>query len=127
MPASSRPPGRDTRRALGARGEEAVARWYQDEGFEVLDRNWRRRDGELDLVVGRDRVVVFCEVKTRSGDRFGAPVEAITHEKRRRLRLLAARWLDESGAVVREVRFDIASVMARPGQDLEIEVLQGAF
>jgi len=127
LPASSRPPGRDTRRALGARGEEAVARWYQDEGFEILDRNWRRRDGELDLVVGRDRVVVFCEVKTRSGDRFGAPVEAITHEKRRRLRLLAARWLDESGAVVREVRFDIASVMARPGQDLEIEVLQGAF
>jgi putative endonuclease len=127
LPASSRPAGRDTRRALGARGEDAVARWYQDRGFEVLDRNWRRRDGELDLVVQRDRVVVFCEVKTRAGDRFGAPVEAITHEKRRRLRLLAARWLDESGAVVREVRFDVASVMARPGRDLEIEVLQGAF
>ena len=69
-----------------------------DLGYQVIERNWRCREGELDLVLERGRVVVFCEVKTRRSDRFGAPVEAITHKKRRRLRVLAAKWLDERQA-----------------------------
>ncbi|HZJ27059.1 MAG TPA: YraN family protein [Acidimicrobiia bacterium] len=116
----------DRRRALGARGEDATARRYEADGYEVLDRNWRCRDGELDLVVSRDRVLVFCEVKTRSSDRFGAPVEAVTRDKRRRIRRLAARWLDEHQLVVRELRFDVASVLATGGQ-LEIDVIEAAF
>ena len=67
-----------------------MAAWYQAAGYEMLDRNWRCREGELDLVLARDRVVVFCEVKTRSTDTFGAPIEAITHQKRQRVRVLAA-------------------------------------
>ncbi len=117
----------DPRRTLGAAGEDAVAAWYQAAGYEVLERNWRRREGELDLVLARDRVVVFCEVKTRSTDAFGAPVEAITHQKRQRVRVLAAKWLEESKAVVREVRFDVASVRWPRNERAEIEVLEGAF
>ncbi len=121
---ASRP---DPRRALGTRGETAVAHWYEAQGYRVVDRNWRCREGELDLVLERARVVVFCEVKTRRSDRFGAPVEAITRRKRQRLRILAAKWLDERRAVVRELRFDVASVMPGPDGNFTIEVLEGAF
>jgi putative endonuclease len=110
------------RRALGASGESAVAAWYEEQGYEVLARNWRCPAGELDLIVRRGRVFVFCEVKTRSSDAFGAPVEAVTRDKQTRLRHLAARWLDEAPLRPTEIRFDVASVLA--GQ---IEVVEGAF
>ncbi|MGQ0520823.1 MAG: YraN family protein [Actinomycetota bacterium] len=112
----------DRRRALGTSGEEAVAAWYVDRGYEVVVRNWRCRDGELDLVVRDGRMFVFCEVKTRTSLAFGAPVEAVTRAKQERLRRLAARWLTEAPLRPREIRFDVASVMGA-----DIEVLEGAF
>jgi len=110
------------RRALGASGEDRVAAWYEAHGYTIEARNWRCRQGELDLVARRGRTVVFCEVKTRSSDAFGAPVEAVTRTKQARLRVLAARWLDEAPFRAREIRFDVASILA--GQ---LEVLEGAF
>ena len=62
----------DRRRALGASGEDLVASWYRARGYQVLARNWRCREGELDLVLGEGRMFVFCEVKTRTSERFGA-------------------------------------------------------
>jgi len=112
----------EARRALGAAGEDAAAAWYEAEGYDVVARNWRCRDGELDLVVRRGRTLVFCEVKARSSTAFGAAVEAITHAKRTRIRHLAARFLDESPVRAGEIRFDVVSVLRG-----EIEVLQGAF
>jgi putative endonuclease len=82
------------RRRLGTAGEEAVASWYEARGYEVLIRNWRCREGELDLVLRDGRKFVFCEVKTRTTDAFGAPVEAVTRTKQMRVRRLAARWLE---------------------------------
>ena len=111
------------RRALGASGEQAAADWYMANGYEVVARNWRCRDGELDLVVRRGRAFVFCEVKTRTSTMFGAPVEAVTRAKQVRLRHLAARWLrDHAGMRASEIRFDVASVLG--GQ---VEIVQGAF
>ncbi len=99
-----------------------MAAWYEANGYAVVARNWRCRQGELDLVARRGRVVVFCEVKTRSSTAFGAPVEAVTRTKQARLRVLAARWLEDSDVVAREIRFDVASVL-----DGQLEVLEGAF
>ena len=110
------------RRALGARGEEAVAAWYEARGYQVVARNWRCSAGELDLVARKGRTVVFCEVKTRSSAAFGTPAEAVTRRKQLRLRHLAVAWLDGAGAPARDLRFDVASVLA--GQ---VEVLEGAF
>ncbi len=112
----------EARRALGGSGEDAVAAWYEARGFEVVARNWRCRDGELDLVVREGRRYVFCEVKTRTTDAFGVPAEAVTRDKQMRLRRLAARWLMDAPNRPREIRFDVASVLAG-----EIEVLEGAF
>jgi putative endonuclease len=93
----------------------------------VLDRNWRCRDGELDLVVGAPDLVVFCEVKTRRGDGFGPPAEAVTVAKQRRIRMLAARWLREHRVRARSVRFDVVAVLARRGSRPEVEVISDAF
>jgi putative endonuclease len=103
-------------------GEDLAAAWYVERGYEVLDRNWRCREGELDLVVRRGRTVVFCEVKARSSLAFGSPLEAVTPAKRRRIRLLAARWLERSAAGGGELRFDVAAVL-----DGRLEVVEGAF
>ncbi len=110
------------RRALGIGGEEAVAAWYVERGYRVLDRNWRCRTGELDLVLRRGGLVVFCEVKTRTSDAFGLPAEAVTRQKQQRIRVLAARWLDESPTPAAEIRFDVAAVLGD-----QIEVIQAAF
>ena len=104
-----------------------MAAWYEREGYEILGRNWRRREGELDLILGRGRAVVFCEVKTRTSNRFGAPVEAVTRTKQQRIRVLAALWLGENGRQARDLRFDVASVMVERGAEPVIDVLEGAF
>jgi putative endonuclease len=124
-----RPPVDRRRLDLGAKGEELAVAWYTGQGYLVLARNWRCREGELDLVVSRDRCVVFCEVKTRTGTGFGLPAEAVTGEKQRRLRRLATRWLGQqapSGGFA-EVRFDVAAVTLRGGAEPDLEVIEGAF
>ena len=130
MPAGAGVPVPDRRRIrLGARGEEAAARWYAAAGYEILARNWRCRDGELDLVAARGPVVVFCEVKTRTGDTFGAPAESVTVAKQRRLRRLASRWLAERppGRGWPEVRFDVACVTRGPNGAPAVDVIEAAF
>lgn len=112
----------DARRRLGAAGERAAAAWYEARGYRVLARNWRCREGELDLVLGRGRTVVFCEVKTRSSAAYGVPAAAVTHDKQRRLRVLAMRWLAESGVSAGELRFDVVGVLAG-----RVEVIEAAF
>jgi putative endonuclease len=110
------------RQALGAAGEALAAAWYEANGYEVLDRNWRCREGELDLVVRKQRTIVFCEVKTRTSTRFGTPQEAVTYAKRDKIRRLAAMWLETAPLRPRQIRFDVAAVL-----DGEIELIEGCF
>jgi putative endonuclease len=113
---------------LGDAGEDLVARWYADAGYRVLDRNWRCREGELDVVVARESVLVFCEVKTRRSTAFGSPAEAVTVTKQRRIRTLAMRWLDaHPEARARTLRFDVASVLAERGRAPVVDVIESAF
>lgn len=103
-----------------------MAAWYLARGYVVVSRNWRRRDGEIDIVVERHDMVAFCEVKTRASDRFGSPAHAVNHDKQRRLRRLAAAWLTEHGVRDARVRFDVACVVA--GHDgTTVEVIEAAF
>ncbi|PZS36559.1 MAG: YraN family protein, partial [Pseudonocardiales bacterium] len=77
--------GSDLRRHLGRSGERVAAEHLQRLGFDVLERNYRTRWGELDLVAYDGRTLVFCEVKARTSDAFGAPFEAVTGIKRARI------------------------------------------
>ncbi len=120
-------PGDRGRRRLGARGEDAAAAWYEARGHEILDRNWRGEGGEIDLVVAAGSVVVFCEVKTRRSDAFGAPAEAVTLVKQARIRRLAAQWLRATRVTAGAVRFDVAAVRAIRGYAPQVDVLESAF
>jgi putative endonuclease len=114
------------RRALGRGGEDAAAGVFERRGFRVLARNWRCPLGELDLVLEKDGVLVFCEVKTRSGAAFGGGYEAVTWSKRRKLRLLAEAFLATHRPRYRGMRFDVASVWLGSGH-ADVEVFEDAF
>lgn len=105
----------DARPRLGRAGEDMAAGHLRRRGFEIVERNFRCAEGELDLVARKGNLLVFCEVKTRRADRWGEPSEAVGWEKQRRIRRLAAHWmrLREPGSV--EVRFDVISIVARRG------------
>lgn len=96
--------------ARGRWGEELAARHYGRLGFRIVDRNWRSSSGELDLVVRRGDLVVFCEVKTRRTDRHGPPALAVDVTKQRRIRRLAAEWQRAHGVSGVDVRFDVVAI-----------------
>ncbi|WP_409331489.1 YraN family protein [Trujillonella humicola] len=112
---------------LGLRGERIAARYLTDRGLRLLDRNWRCREGELDIVARDGSAIVFCEVKTRREVGFGHPVEAVTPAKQRRLRLLAQRWLAAHAEHAPDLRFDVVGVLVRPGGPAVVTHLPAAF
>jgi len=98
----------------GRRAERRAAWWYRRRGYRVLERNAWVGGYELDLVVRRGRRLVFCEVKEKGGDAFGAPEEMVDREKERRLRRAGAGWLaTHPEAVGLTVTFDVIAVRGR--------------
>jgi putative endonuclease len=110
---------------LGSDGEAVAAHHYERAGFEIIARNWRCPEGELDVIARRGPLLVVCEVKTRSSDRFGGGAEAVGLVRQRRMRHATARFL-ETQPWTPEIRFDVAVV--RPGvHGFAIEVIEHAF
>lgn len=122
----ARDPAAERKRLLGQRGEALAARHLTGLGMEVIDRNWRCDAGEIDLVLRDGRVLVVCEVKTRTSTAYGTPLEAIDQRKLDRLRRLAARWLRVHDCHPDDVRIDMVGVLAPPGLPVEIEHVEGA-
>ena len=118
---------RPEKSGVGVRGEEEAAQYYLDRGYRVLERNWRCRLGEIDLVLLKGDTVVLCEVKTRRGSAFGGPHEAVTWKKQRKLRQLGEAFLAASGARAAELRFDVASVTIPPSGDVSLHIFEDAF
>ncbi|TQN30717.1 putative endonuclease [Haloactinospora alba] len=110
-------PQHNTRRGrtLGQRGEQLAAAYLERVGMRVLARNWQCHAGEIDILARHGGRLVVVEVKTRSSLRFGTPLEAVTPEKRRRLRHLS--WLAAAryGAAAGRTRVDAVSVLTGPG------------
>ena len=112
---------------LGRRGEDLAAAYLQEQGLVVLSRNWRCRHGELDLVATDSRRLVVCEVKTRSGTRFGEPAEAVTWRKAHRIRRVTQAWLAAHQVRWCEIRFDVLAVVAEPGRPVTVQHYEAAF
>jgi len=112
---------------LGSQGERIAVAYLTDVGLRVLDRNWRCREGELDVVAREGDALVFCEVKTRRGVGYGHPVEAVTPAKQRRLRILAQRWLAAHDEHAPELRFDVVGVLVRRAGPALVTHLRAAF
>jgi len=116
----------DPRSSLGRAGEDAALQTYLRLGFRTVFRNWRCPLGELDLVLERDGLLVFCEVKTRRGFAFGGGFEAVTWSKQRKLRQLAEAFLAAHQPPPTRVRFDVASVWVGP-DGADVELFEDAF
>jgi putative endonuclease len=116
----------NARQALGRLGEDEAARLYRRAGFTIVERNYRCKLGEMDVVARRGNLLVFCEVKARRTDYFGIPAEAVNHAKQARLRRLAAEWMRERRPGRVEVRFDVVSVIVGP-HGTEVTHLPDAF
>ncbi len=115
-----------TRTELGALGEQVAADHLTALGMRVLQRNWRCRYGELDLIAEDvDRTVVFIEVKTRTGEAFGGIAEAVSPQKVRRLRRLAGLWLIQQSRSWTSVRIDVIGVRVGLQKTPEVNHLQG--
>ena len=116
-----------TKDALGRRGEDLAVDYLRQQGLVVLSRNWRCRDGELDVVAtDRDRLVV-CEVKTRSGTGYGGPAEAVTRQKAARIRRVTQEWLAQHQVRWCEIRFDVVAVLAPPDGPVTVQHYRSAF
>ncbi|MEI8057824.1 MAG: YraN family protein [Actinomycetes bacterium] len=100
-----------SQQALGRYGESVAARHLVDDGFVVLERNWRCHDGEIDIVAQDGDVLVICEVKTRSNLNHGSPFEAITQRKLHRLERLGFAWIRVRGMRPKSMRIDIVSIV----------------
>lgn len=107
-------------------GERAAWEVYRRRGFRLLARNWRSALGELDLVVERDGLVAFCEVKARSSARLGGGYEAVTPSKQRKIRALAETFIAARGRAER-YRFDVASVRIAPDGRADVHLFEDAF
>ncbi|GAA4662278.1 MULTISPECIES: YraN family protein [Amycolatopsis] len=112
---------------LGRKGEDLAAQHLQKLGFVVLSRNWRCREGELDIVATNGRILVVCEVKTRAGQNFGDPAEAVTDDKIARIRRITGQWLRTVSVGWCPIRFDVIGVLVSPGGELRLEHFPGAF
>ncbi|WP_243075024.1 YraN family protein [Microbacterium sp. SS28] len=112
---------------LGRAGEERAARYLESLGYAVLDRNWRCRGGELDLVVATPRELVVVEVKTRRSERFGHPFEAVGDLKKTRLWRLSMAWIAAHPAQAqgRTLRIDAVGIVGPDPATGALEHLAG--
>lgn len=113
--------------AVGRYGENVAAAYLLEAGWQVVDRNWRGTAGELDIVALQGDELVVVEVKTRSGDGFGHPAEAVTATKLARLRRLAGQWLAEHDLHPRSVRVDVIAVRTARRGAASVEHLTGVL
>lgn len=112
---------------LGRRGEDVAVEYLQGRGLVVLDRNWRCRDGEIDVVASVPGWLVVCEIKTRSGTRYGQPAEAVTPLKASRIRAVTRAWLAAHTTDWCQIRFDVVAVLIRPGEPVTLQHFESAF
>jgi len=117
----------DGRIGLGRSGEDAAVRYLEKRRYEILDRRYRWRRGEIDIVARDGRTVVFVEVKTRRGIGFGPPSASVTAAKRRQIRRIAQGYLARRGLGAEFCRFDVVSVLVEDDGTVRIEHVKNAF
>ena len=122
MPSSKKSSDGDQKVARGHKYEEQAARFYQQSGFVVLDRNWRASHKEIDLIVRKDDLIVFVEVKSSRTNKFGHPVERVDKTKVKNLTEAAQRYLIDKGIEGCDFRFDVVTFI-----NDQLEHFPGAF
>lgn len=115
------------KQALGQNGEDAACAHLKRRGYKILERNYRNRLGEIDIVASHQGRIVFVEVKMRRSLRFGSPKLSVTPTKQRKISMVALSYLKTRYTIDTPARFDVVSVLQQPGRQGQIEVIADAF
>ncbi|MGL1860911.1 MAG: YraN family protein [Pseudodesulfovibrio sp.] len=110
----------------GDLGEDAAARYLEQQGFRVLERNWRFKQWELDLICRDGDTLVFVEVKTRGAGTMGTPADGLNRKKQARLVKAASQYLTKKDLWDMPCRFDLAAVIAT-GESMDVDHIEDAF
>ena len=116
----------NAKQVLGKEGERVAEQYLKRKGYKLVERNYRCAAGEVDLIVLDRRVIVFVEVKTRTGHGFGTPLEAIQPRKQRKMMQAAQFFLSQKKLHQRDARFDVVGI-SWPGREPIIEHVENAF
>ena len=116
----------DFKQLLGKEGERLAEQYLKKKGYKIVERNYRCRGAELDLIVLDRRVIVFVEVKTRTGHGFGSPFEAVEFRKQQKMIQAAQYFLNERKLHQRDARFDVVGI-SWPGDEPLVEHIENAF
>ncbi|MHB8842685.1 MAG: YraN family protein [Candidatus Aquicultor sp.] len=114
--------------ALGQSGEDFAVRYLRRKNYRILQRNFRTKIGEIDIIASTGKTLIFCEVKTRLSKAYGHPIEAVTPSKQRTIRKVAEVYLAMAKDVSRfdSIRFDVISILSE-GASLEVTHWENAF
>lgn len=114
------------RQQYGRKSEALAARHLEKRGYRIIEKNYRTKHGEIDIIAREEDTVVFVEVKARRNNRFGNPKRAVTTEKQRKISMVALQYLKTTGQLKARARFDVVAV--HPSADGErVEVVTNAF
>jgi putative endonuclease len=118
-----------TRQQKGRLGEEAACDWLREHNYRILRQNWRCRSGEIDIVASHEGMIVFIEVRSRSGNgRFGTPQESVDIRKIQQVRATASVYLQMTGETNDQIRFDvIAVILDKAGETVSVDHIINAF
>ncbi len=112
---------------LGNRGEDLACEKLRKLGYKILERNYRKRFGEVDIIAGHNDIICFIEVKTRRTTTFGSGFDAVTIQKQRRLSRIALDYLSRKRLLDSPARFDVVSILLSKDSKPHIQLLQNAF
>jgi putative endonuclease len=112
---------------FGKKGEELAARYLSRRGYRILEKNYRSRAGELDIVAMDGKTLVFVEVKSRRSNAFGSPGDAVNARKRRQMERVALAYMTENKKDGLHCRFDVVGITAAATGEPEVELVKDAF
>lgn len=112
--------------ALARIGEKMAWDYLKTKNYKILEKNYRCRLGELDIIAEDKDVICFIEVKTRNSDKFGSPREAVNRVKQRKICQVALVYLKSKGLLEKRARFDVVSIF-NPNQEAKIDLIRNAF
>ena len=111
---------------IGKKGEDLAEKYLQNKGYTIIERNYRSKLGEIDIIAMDENTTVFVEVKTRKSNKYGQPKESVNRSKQKKLSINALLYLKQKKALNKKARFDVISINNH-NKSPKIELIQNAF
>ena len=117
---------RNSRQQFGEKGESIAVKQMKKEGYKILERNYRNKLGEIDIIARDGEVITFIEVKARKSEKFGTPRHAVTPAKQKKISMVALSYLKEKNQFGKRARFDVVTINSQSSNST-VSVIKNAF